>query len=124
MSWVDYFGASVVLIGLMFEAIGDWQLSRFKADVGNKGRVLNRGLWRYTRHPNYFGGCCVWWGFYLMALAAGGWWSIVGPVLMTVLLLRVSGVALLERDIAKRRPEYRRYIETTNAFFPGPSKKL
>jgi len=120
--WLDYVGVAIVIIGLFFEAIGDWQLSRFKSDPANKGKVMNQGLWRYTRHPNYFGECCLWWGFYLLALAAGGWWSAAGPLLMTVLLLRVSGVALLEGDIAERRPDYRRYIETTNAFIPGPRR--
>lgn len=122
LSLLDYVGAAIAAFGIVFEAIADWQLSRFKAQPGNKGKVMDTGLWRYTRHPNYFGECCVWWGFYLLAVAAGGWWSVVGPLLMTVLLLRVSGVALLERDIAKRRPEYRRYIETTNAFIPGPPR--
>jgi steroid 5-alpha reductase family enzyme len=83
---------------------------------------MDRGLWRYTRHPNYFGECCVWWGFFLLAAAGGGWWSAVGSLLMTVLLLRVSGVALLERTIVKRRPDYLRYIEQTNAFIPGPRR--
>jgi steroid 5-alpha reductase family enzyme len=76
-------------------------------------------LWRYTRHPNYFGECCVWWGFYLFAVAAGGWWSVISPILMTFLLLRVSGVALLEKDIHERRPDYAGYIKRTNAFIPG-----
>ena len=119
---LDYAGIVVVTLGVAFEAIGDWQLSRFKADTNNRSQVMNRGLWRYTRHPNYFGECCAWWGFYLFALAAGAWWSIVSPLLMTTLLLRVSGVALLEKDIAKRRPEYQRYIEQTNAFIPGPRR--
>lgn len=123
LSWIDYVAAVVVLFGLIFETIADWQLSRFKAQPRNKGKVLDSGLWRYTRHPNYFGECCVWWGFYLLAVAAGGWWSVLGPLLMTVLLMRVSGVALLERDIAERRPEYRRYIERTNAFVPGPPRQ-
>jgi steroid 5-alpha reductase family enzyme len=119
---LDYLGAAVVLFGVIFEAVADNQLARFKRDPSNRGKVLDTGLWRYSRHPNYFGECCVWWGFYLFALAAGGWWSIVGPLLMTVLLLKVSGVAMLERDIGKRRPEYQRYIETTNAFIPGPRR--
>jgi steroid 5-alpha reductase family enzyme len=122
LTWLDYMGAAIAIVGLLFESIGDWQLSRFKADSSSGDKVMDRGLWRYTRHPNYFGECCVWWGFYLLALAAGGWWSIVGPLLMTFLLLRVSGVSLLEHDIGKRRPEYRRYIETTNAFIPGPPR--
>lgn len=121
---LDYAGAAVVIFGVLFESIGDWQLSRFKANAENKGKVMETGLWRYTRHPNYFGEACVWWGFYLMALAAGGWWTIVGPLLMTGMLLKVSGVALLEKDIAKRRPEYQRYIQQTNAFIPGPRKSV
>ena len=80
---------------------------------------MDRGLWRNSRHPNYFGEFCVWWGFYLVALSAQGWWAIASPVLMTVLLLKVSGVALQEKDIAERRPGYREYIARTNAFFPG-----
>ena len=83
---------------------------------------MDRGLWRYTRHPNYFGECCVWWGFYLIALAAGGWWTHRLAVLMSVLLLKVSGVTLLEKDIGERRPAYRDYVARTNAFFPGPPR--
>jgi steroid 5-alpha reductase family enzyme len=115
----DYAGAAVWLMGMIFEAGGDWQLARFKADPANRGRVLDQGLWRYTRHPNYFGDFCVWWGFYLIAASAGAWWSVIGPLLMSFLLLRVSGVTLLERDIAERRPQYADYIRRTNAFFPG-----
>jgi steroid 5-alpha reductase family enzyme len=81
---------------------------------------MDRGLWRYTRHPNYFGDFMVWWGHYLVALAGGAWWTIFSPLLMSVLLLRVSGVAMLERTISKRRPEYEDYARRTNAFFPGP----
>ena len=84
---------------------------------------MDKGLWYYTRHPNYFGEFCVWWGFYLMALSASGWWAIVSPLLMSMLLLKVSGVTLLEKDITERRPAYRDYIARTNAFFPGPPKK-
>jgi steroid 5-alpha reductase family enzyme len=120
--WLDFLGAALVLFGILFETVGDWQLARFKADPANRGRVLDTGLWRYTRHPNYFGECCVWWGFYLIALSAGGWWSIPAPLLMTFLLLKVSGVAMLERDIGERRPAYRDYIARTNAFFPGPPR--
>jgi steroid 5-alpha reductase family enzyme len=83
---------------------------------------MDRGLWRYTRHPNYFGDFCVWWGFYLFALSAGAWWSLLGPLLMSVLLMRVSGVALLEKTIGRRRPEYQDYVRRTNAFFPGPPR--
>jgi steroid 5-alpha reductase family enzyme len=122
LNLLDYAGVLLWGVGFGFESVADWQLARFKNDPANRGRVMDRGLWRYTRHPNYFGNCAIWWGFYLMAVAAGGWWSVLGPLLMSFLLLRVSGVALLEKDIAERRPAYRDYIRRTNAFFPGPPK--
>jgi steroid 5-alpha reductase family enzyme len=110
-------------IGFFFEAVGDWQLAQFKADPANKGKVMNKGLWAYTRHPNYFGDSTIWWGHYLIALAAGGWWTIFSPIIMTTLLMRVSGVALLEKSMEKR-PGYKEYIEATSAFFPlSPKKK-
>jgi steroid 5-alpha reductase family enzyme len=122
---VDLLGVAVFALGFVFEAVGDYQLARFKADPGNRGQVLDTGLWRYTRHPNYFGDFCVWWGLFLVAAATGvGVWSIIGPIAMTVFLLRVSGVTMLERTITKRRPGYEDYIATTNAFFPGPRKPL
>lgn len=120
---LDYLGILIFSIGFLFEAIGDYQLSRFKRQKDNGEGVLDSGLWKYTRHPNYFGNACIWWGLYLIAVPAGGWWSLPAPILMTFLLLRVSGVAMLEKDIANRRPAYRRYIETTNAFIPGPRKQ-
>jgi len=116
---LDYVGAAIWLVGFVFEAGGDWQLSQFKADPSNQGKVMDRGFWRWTRHPNYFGDFCVWWGLYCIALSAGAWWSIVGPLIMSVLLMRVSGVSLLEKDIGERRPQYADYIRRTNAFFPG-----
>ena len=122
LGWLDYAGAALWLVGLYFEAVGDWQLTRFKADPANAGQVMDRGLWGLTRHPNYFGDFCVWWGFGLIALSAGAWWALLGPALMSVLLLRVSGVTLLERDIGRRRPGYAEYIRRTNAFFPGPRR--
>ena len=118
-TWFDCTGATLVVVGIVFEAVGDQQLATFKADAANKGRVMDRGLWRYTRHPNYFGEFCVWWGFFVMVLPLG-WWSAVSPIVMSVLLLKVSGVGLLEKDIGERRPAYRDYIARTNAFFPGP----
>jgi steroid 5-alpha reductase family enzyme len=117
--WLDTLGVAVVVFGFVFEAAGDAQLTAFKARPENRGRVMNSGLWHFTRHPNYFGEFCVWWGFYLMALSAGGWWAVVSPLLMSVLLLKVSGVTLLEQDITERRPAYRDYVARTNAFFPG-----
>ena len=110
-------------MGFLFEAIGDWQLARFKAKLANAGRVMDRGLWRFTRHPNYFGDCCVWWGLYLIAAAGGAWWTVLSPLAMTLLLLKVSGVSLLEKTIVDRRPDYADYQARTNAFFPGPSRK-
>jgi steroid 5-alpha reductase family enzyme len=119
---LDVAGMLLWTVGMVFEVFGDAQLARFKADPDNRGKVMDRGLWRYTRHPNYFGDFCVWWGFFLLASAAGGWWSVIGPALMSMLLLKVSGVALLEKDIGERRPGYRDYIRRTNAFFPGPPR--
>jgi steroid 5-alpha reductase family enzyme len=120
----DYVGAALWLFGFLFEAIGDYQLARFKANPANRGRVMDRGLWRYTRHPNYFGEFCLWWGFYLIAAAGGGWWAIASPLLVSFLLLKVSGVTMLEKDIGERRPNYRDYIARTPAFFPGPAKRV
>jgi steroid 5-alpha reductase family enzyme len=122
LGWLDYAGVALWLVGLYFEAVGDWQLTRFKANPANAGQVMDHGLWGLTRHPNYFGDFCVWWGFGLIALSAGAWWALLGPALMSVLLLRVSGVTLLERDIGLRRPGYAEYIRRTNAFFPGPRR--
>ena len=116
LGWLDAAGVAAWLVGLVFEAGGDWQLARFKRDPANAGQVMDRGLWRYTRHPNYFGDFCVWWGFYLIALAAGAWWTILGPLIMSFLLLRFSGVRLLERDIGERRPAYAEYMRRTNVF--------
>jgi steroid 5-alpha reductase family enzyme len=116
---LDYLGAILFLFGFVWESIADWQLSRFKDNANNAGKVLNTGLWRYSRHPNYFGECCVWWGFYLIALAGGAWWAIISPILMTLLLLKVSGVSLLESTIIERRPAYVDYIKNTNAFIPN-----
>ena len=121
---IDMLAVILVLFGILFESIADAQLAAFKARPATSGQVMDSGLWRYTRHPNYFGEACVWWGFYLFALAAGGWWSILSPLLMTFLLLRVSGVVLLEKEIVERRPGYREYINRTNAFFPGIPRNI
>jgi steroid 5-alpha reductase family enzyme len=116
-------GAGLAAFGIAYESAADWQLARFKARADSAGRVLHSGLWRYSRHPNYFGEFCVWWGFFLLAADAGGWWTVFSPLLMSLLLLRISGVTLLERDIGERRPAYRDYIRRTPAFFPGPPKE-
>jgi steroid 5-alpha reductase family enzyme len=121
---LDVLGSILWGAGFLFEALGDWQLTRFKADPGNKGKVMNRGLWRYTRHPNYFGESLMWWGIYLIALSAPGTlWTIVSPVTITFLLLKVSGVTLLERTIVESRPGYREYQERTSAFIPWFPRK-
>ncbi|MBS0447055.1 MAG: DUF1295 domain-containing protein [Proteobacteria bacterium] len=116
---LDAAGSAWAVFGIVFEAVADAQLARFKADPAQRGRVMAQGLWRYTRHPNYFGEFCIWWGVWLCALSAGAAWTVLSPLLMSALLLRVSGVTLLERDIAERRPGYREYVRRTNAFFPG-----
>jgi steroid 5-alpha reductase family enzyme len=119
LTFVDGFGVILFAVGFGFEVVGDRQLRRFRADPSNRGRVLDRGLWRYTRHPNYFGDATLWWGLYAIAAATpGGWLTVLSPVLMTYLLLQVSGVALLERSLTSSRPGYRAYIAHTPAFFP------
>jgi len=123
LGWLDLLGIALWVLGLFFEAVGDWQLARFRREPANRGRVLDRGLWRYTRHPNYFGDFCVWWGLYLVAAAGGAGWTIASPLLMSLLLLHVSGVTLLEGTITARRPEYAAYQARTNAFFPGPPRR-
>jgi steroid 5-alpha reductase family enzyme len=116
---VDALGCALWVLGFFFEAVGDWQLDRFKADPANKGMVMNRGLWAYTRHPNYFGECLMWWGLFLITMAnRGNLWTIVSPLTITILLLKVSGVTLLEKSIVETRPKYRDYIESTSAFIP------
>lgn len=118
---VDAVATALFVAGLYFETVGDWQLVRFKAQPGNRGRVMDEGLWRYTRHPNYFGDFLVWWGLYGLALAAGAWWTVVGPLVMSFLLLRVSGVTLLEQGM-KSRPGYEDYVRRTSPFFPRSPK--
>ena len=119
LTWLDWAGAIVWLIGFAFESIGDLQLARFKAEPKNKGKVMDRGLWRYTRHPNYFGDALLWWGFLLIALnTPSGVWTVISPLIMTGLLMKVSGVALLEKTLIKTKPEYRDYVRRTSAFFP------
>jgi len=116
---LDVLGLALFAVGFAFEAGGDWQLARFKRDPQNEGKVMDRGFWRYTRHPNYFGDAVVWWSFFCFAAATPlGWWTVFSPILMTLLLMRVSGVALLEKRLKETKPAYRGYAETTNAFFP------
>ena len=116
-------GVFVWAVGLAFEATGDQQLRKFKADPANQGKVLNTGLWRLSRHPNYFGDACVWWGVALFAIAARApWWTLVGPALMTFLLTRVSGVAMLEAGM-RARPGWDAYAARTSAFLPWPPRR-
>ncbi len=124
LGWLDAVALALWTVGMVFEVVGDRQLARFKADPANAGKVMDAGLWRYTRHPNYFGEFTLWWGFWLFAVSGGGWWTLASPLLMSVLLLRVSGVSLLEKDIGERRPAYAEYVRRTNAFFPGPPRQV
>lgn len=115
---LDYAGIAVWLTGFLFEAGGDYQLAQFKADPSKKGKVLDTGFWRYTRHPNYFGDSAVWWAYGLICIAAGSLIPVAGSVLMTALIIKVSGVALLEKSLMEQKPQYREYIEKTSAFLP------
>lgn len=121
---ISLIGVAGFVVGIAFEAIGDAQLAAFKRDPSSKGKVMDRGLWRYTRHPNYFGDAVVWWSLWLTAIGAGaGWWTLIGPALMTLFLVRVSGASLLESDISQRRPGYEEYIRRTSGFIPLPPRK-
>jgi steroid 5-alpha reductase family enzyme len=119
----DYAGIFFWITGFLFETIGDLQLARFKSNPLNKGKVMNKGLWHYTRHPNYFGDTAVWWGFGFICLGAGSYLPFIGSLLMTGLIIKVSGVALLEKSLVEKKPEYKDYIEKTSAFFPWFPRK-
>jgi steroid 5-alpha reductase family enzyme len=118
---LDLIGIALWAAGLAFEAVGDAQMARFKADPANRGTVMDRGLWRYTRHPNYFGDFLVWWGLFCVALSGGAWWAVVSPLVMTLLLTRVSGKDHLERSLSKR-PGYADYVRRTSGFVPLPPR--
>ena len=121
---IDILGIVLWVAGLAFEAVGDWQLKQFKANPANKGELMDRGLWRYTRHPNYFGDALLWFGMFLFAAAHPVMiWTIIGPVAMSVLLTRVSGVPLLEASMVRRKPGYADYMRRTSGFIPLPPKK-
>ena len=121
--WLDWLGVAVFLSGLLFEGVADVQMARFKAQARDRDAVLDTGLWRYSRHPNYFGEAVVWWGFFLLAASAGApLWTVLSPALITFLLVKVSGVPLLEQDLAERRPAYRAYMLNTSGFIPRPPK--
>jgi steroid 5-alpha reductase family enzyme len=125
LTWLDIFGTVIWTIGFIFESVGDWQLARFKSDPANKGRVMNRGLWAYTRHPNYFGECLVWWGIFLIALSTpNSWWTMLSPVIVTAVLLKMTGIPLTEKALVENRPGYSEYIKRTSAFVPWlPAKE-
>jgi len=123
LNLLDYMGVAVWLIGFSFEAGGDLQLARFKRNSANKGKVLNTGFWKYTRHPNYFGDSAVWWSYAIFSVAAGGYWQVIGSVIMTLLIINISGVALLEKTLNDTKPQYREYIKNTSSFFPWFPKK-
>mgnify|MGYP001553687336 CR=1 FL=1 len=119
LTWVAWVGLAIWIFGFLFETIGDWQLTRFKANPDNKGKVMEFGLWRYTRHPNYFGEAVMWWGIFVIVLEnVLNAWTVISPLLITYLLLKVSGVSMLERTVVKTRPKYAEYQRKTNAFIP------
>lgn len=124
LTFFDALGVLVWSIGFFFEAVGDYQLAKFKANPQNRGKVLSTGLWKFTRHPNYFGDSAVWWGFGLICMGAQNYWMIAGSFLMTLLIINVSGVALLEKNLAERSDEYKSYIKRTPVFFPWFPKSL
>lgn len=123
LNWIDYLGIFVWVIGFSFESVGDLQMARFKQNSKNKGKVLNTGLWKYTRHPNYFGDSAVWWSYGIICIAAGSYWPIIGSILMTILIIKVSGVYLLEKSLKDKKPEYIEYVKNTSSFFPWFPKK-
>lgn len=118
---LDLVGAIIWFVGMFFESVGDWQLSRFKADPDNIHRVMDQGLWAWSRHPNYFGEFLIWWGFFVISLSTpGGWWTITSPIIVSLVLLKMTGVPLTEAALEKRRPDYAAYVRRTSAFFPRP----
>jgi steroid 5-alpha reductase family enzyme len=123
LNFIDILGIIIWLTGLIFEAGGDMQLARFKKDKDNSGKVLSTGLWHYTRHPNYFGDSAVWWGYGLICLSTGNYWLISGSVIMTLLILKVSGVVLLEKSLKDKKPDYQNYVLKTSSFIPWFPKK-
>lgn len=121
---LDLMGLIIWMIGFLFESVSDWQLARFKTDPANRGKVMDRGLWAYSRHPNYFGECLIWWGIFLIALSTPhSWWTIISPFIISAVLLKMTGIPLTEKTIVDRRPGYREYIRRTPAFIPWFPKK-
>jgi steroid 5-alpha reductase family enzyme len=126
LTWLDGLGTVVWAGGFIFESVGDWQLAKFKADSKNKGKVMDRGLWAYTRHPNYFGEFLIWWGIFIVTLSTpGSWWTVISPIIVTAVLLKMTGIPLTEEALVKRRPGYENYIKRTSAFVPWrPAKEV
>jgi steroid 5-alpha reductase family enzyme len=123
--FTDIAGIIFWIIGFTFEAGGDFQMARFRADPSNKGKVMDKGFWHLTRHPNYFGDSSVWWGYGLICIAAGSYIPFLGSILMTVLIIKVSGVALLEKSLKDDKPGYKEYVERTSSFIPWfPKEKI
>ena len=120
---LDYLAIAVWCIGFVFEAGGDYQLAKFKSNPQNKGKVLSHGFWKYTRHPNYFGDATVWVAYALFCVASGSYWPVIGSIIMVLLILKVSGVTMLERTLKVTKPEYQDYIDRTSAFIPWFPKK-
>ena len=116
--WFDLIAVSIALGGIIFEAVADWQLQNFKMKNSDSKAVMNQGLWGLSRHPNYFGEFMFWWGMFFMIVSTAYWWVMISPLIMTFLLLKFSGVSLMEKDIDSRRPEYAQYVRNTPAFFP------
>jgi len=125
LTWLDSLGTVVWLAGFTFESLGDWQLARFKSDPASKGRVMDRGLWAYTRHPNYFGEFLAWWGIFLITLSTpNSWWTVISPLIITAVLLKMTGIPLTEQELVKNRPGYSDYVKRTSAFVPWwPAKE-
>jgi steroid 5-alpha reductase family enzyme len=124
VGWLGWVGAVIALAGILFESIGDAQITRFKRDPSNQGKVLETGLWRYTRHPNYFGDILAWVGLWLIAAETPlGLWALPGPVLLIVLLTRWSGGVTYEGRLTKSRPGYDDYQRRTSALIPWPPKR-
>jgi steroid 5-alpha reductase family enzyme len=124
ITWLDLCGLSLWMVGFIFEAVGDWQLAAFKSNPANKGKVMDRGLWAYTRHPNYFGECLMWWGIFVIAFSTpNSWWTVLSPLIITAVLLKMTGIPLTEKTIVAHRPGYKEYIQRTPAFIPWFPKK-
>ena len=122
-TWLLAAGVGFGWFAMLGESLSDRQLQQWRSNPENKGKTCRQGLWRYSRHPNYFGEFLIWWAFFLISVSTGAWWAVIGPAIMTILLLKVSGVGLMEKGMTNRRPEYQSYIDRTNTFFPWVPKK-